>query len=98
MEIPDSLRERVELFRQSGHVYMKENELMTVHSWVAIMMGQDIEPQTYHQFARLGDRELKEFLRKYHAQVAEVVNALPQHADFVRQYAGANPEAWTVNR
>lgn len=98
MQIPDSLRERVELFRQSGHVYMKENELMTVHSWVAIMMGQDIEPQTYHHFARLGDRELKEFLRKYHAQVADVVNALPQHADFVRQYAGANPEAWTVNR
>jgi tryptophan halogenase len=98
MEIPNSLHERVELFRQSGQVYMKENELMTVHSWVAIMMGQDIEPQTYHHFARLGDRELKEFMRKYHAQVAEVVNALPQHADFVRQYAGANPEAWAQHR
>ena len=98
MEIPASLRERVELFRQGGHVYTKENELMTVHSWVAIMMGQDIEPQTYHHFARLGDRELKDFLRKYHGNVAEVVNALPRHADFVRQYCAANPEAWSLSK
>jgi hypothetical protein len=33
-------------------------------------------------------------MRKYHAKVAEVVNALPRHMDFVRQYCAASPEAW----
>ncbi len=98
MQIPDSLRERVELFRQSGHAYSREGELFTVHSWIAIMMGQDIEPRAYHRFAMLGDRELRAFLRKYHGQVAEVVNALPKHADFVRQYCAASPETWNLSR
>lgn len=96
MQIPDSLRERVELFRQGAHAYTKDGELFTVDSWISVMMGQDIEPRTYSHFAKLGDRELKEFMRKYHAKVAEVVNDLPRHADFVRQYCRASPETWSL--
>ncbi len=98
IQIPDSLRQRVDLFRQGGHAYSKDGELMTVDSWVSVMMGQDIEPQTYHHFARLGDRELKDFMRKYHAKVAETVNALPRHADFVRQYCAASSESWNFGK
>jgi tryptophan halogenase len=96
MAIPDSLRERVELFRQGGHIYSRDAELFTVDSWVSVMMGQHIEPKTYNHAAGLNDRELKEFMTKYRAQVAEVVNALPSHADFVKQYAGASAEAWKI--
>jgi len=39
MEIPDSLRKRVELFRQGGYIYKVEGELFTVDSWVSVMMG-----------------------------------------------------------
>ena len=45
-------------------------------------------------FARVNDRELKEYMTKHRAHVAQVVNALPTHADFVRQYAGASVDAW----
>jgi len=94
MEIPDSLRARVDLFRDGGHAYKREGELFTVDSWISVMMGQDIEPRTYNHIARLDDRELKDFMANYRAKVAQVVNALPPHADFVRQYAGASPDAW----
>jgi tryptophan halogenase len=94
MEVPDSLRERVELFRQGGYIYKVDGELMTVDSWVSVMLGQRIKPGTYHHFARVNDRELKEFMAKHRAQVAQVVNALPAHADFVKQYCGASPDAW----
>jgi hypothetical protein len=33
-------------------------------------------------------------MAKYRAQVAQVVNALPMHGDFVNQYCGAAPSAW----
>ena len=33
-------------------------------------------------------------MTKYRAKVAEVINALPQHAEFVKQYAGASAKAW----
>ena len=52
MEIPDSLRERVELFRKGGYAYKVEGELFTVDSWVSVMLGQHIEPETYHHLAR----------------------------------------------
>jgi hypothetical protein len=33
-------------------------------------------------------------MANFRAQVAQVVNALPAHGDFVQQYAGASPDAW----
>ena len=35
-------------------------------------------------------------MAKHRAHVAEIVNALPPHADFVKQYAGASPDAWKI--
>jgi tryptophan halogenase len=98
MEVPETLRERVELFRQGAQLYAKDDELMTIASWFSVLMGQGIEPQTYHHIADLSGKELKDFLRKYHAKVADVVNGLPSHADFVRQYCPANPEAWNFGK
>ena len=56
MEMPDSLRERVELFRQGGYIYKVDGELFTVDSWISVMLGQRIEPETYHHFARVNDK------------------------------------------
>ena len=94
MQIPDSLRQRVELFRRGAHAYARDGELFTVDSWISVLMGQDVEPETYHQFARLDDAKLKEYLRKYRANVAEVVNGLPLHSDFVMQHCAATPDTW----
>jgi tryptophan halogenase len=96
MEIPESLRERVDTFRKGGHIYMNDGELFTVDSWVSVMMGQRIEPETYSHFPMLDEPAAKEFMSKYRAQVAQVVNALPQHADFVKQYCPASEAAWEL--
>jgi tryptophan halogenase len=94
MEIPDSLRERVELFKKGGYIYKMDGELFTVDSWAAVMLGQRIQPETYHHFAMVNDDELKVFMAKHREKVAQVVNALPAHADFVKQYCPASPETW----
>jgi tryptophan halogenase len=95
MAVPDSLRQRMDLFRQDAHVYFNHGELFNIDSWVAVMMGQGIMPQGYHPFARVNDLELQRFLSSYRAQVAQVAEGLPSHADFVRQYCGASEMAWT---
>jgi hypothetical protein len=33
-------------------------------------------------------------MAKHRVHVAQIVNALPAHADFVKQYAGARADAW----
>jgi tryptophan halogenase len=98
MEIPDSLRKRIDMYREAGYLYQGDSELFRVDSWIAVLLGQNIQPETYHYYARMNDRGLKEYMAKIRAQVAGVVNALPTHADFVRQYAPASAEAWEMNR
>ena len=86
----------MQLFQEGGYIYSGDNELFTIDSWASVMMGQRIQPGAYHHYARINDKDLKEQMAKHRAHVAEVVNALPAHAEFVKQYAGASPEAWKL--
>src|SRR3546814_7826993 len=59
MPIPDTLAQKIELFRETGRVFRKNEELFAENSWVQVMMGQGIEPQSWHPIAeKLRDDEL----------------------------------------
>ena len=45
MDIPDSLRHKIALFREAGRVFRYDEELFTKPSWVAVMVGQHITPR-----------------------------------------------------
>lgn len=90
MEIPDSLRHRIELFRDTGRVFHVPPELFAENSWIQVMMGQGIHPRQYHQSADLmGDEELTRFLGDIRADVERTVRQLPPHMDYIRNYAPA---------
>jgi tryptophan halogenase len=44
MDVPDTLKHKIELFREHGRVFRYNNELFDISSWVAVMLGQDIIP------------------------------------------------------
>ncbi|MES1199867.1 MAG: tryptophan halogenase family protein [Pseudomonadota bacterium] len=91
MEIPDTLRHKIELFRQTGIVFRKNEELFQENSWVQVMMGQGIMPESYHPIAhKMSEEELTKFLGMIRANVTKTVAALPSHEDYVRQYCGAS--------
>src|SRR5581483_10932015 len=48
MDIPQPLREVIELFRDSGRFYRQAEELFALTSWVEVMIGQRISPRTWH--------------------------------------------------
>ncbi|MHA6719996.1 tryptophan halogenase family protein [Sphingomonas sp. RS6] len=90
MEIPDTLAHRIALFRETGRVFRRNEELFAENSWVQVMMGQGIVPQTHHPIAaKLGDQELDRLLSGLRTQVRQTVDALPPHADYVARYCGA---------
>ncbi len=91
MDIPTSLRDRVELFRETGRVFRTANELFAENSWVQVMLGQGITPKQHHQTADLmSDAELSRFLDGIKAQVDSTVQQLPRHRAYVEQYCKAN--------
>lgn len=94
MEVPASLEHKIELFRETGRVFRKNEELFAENSWVQVMMGQGINPQSHHPVAaKLRDEELKHLLGSLREQVSRTVAALPSHGDYVARYCGAQVPA-----
>ena len=90
MAIPDSLAHKIELFRETGRVFRKNEELFAENSWVQVMLGQGITPRAYHPVAtKLSDAELDHLLRGLRDSVERTVASLPRHHDYVAQYCGA---------
>lgn len=90
MPIPDSLEQKVELFRETGRVFRRNDELFAENSWVQVMMGQGIMPHSYHPItAKMSDEELDRFLAMLRENVDKTVAALPSHQAYVAQYCGA---------
>jgi tryptophan 7-halogenase len=94
MDIPDSLTQKIELFRETGRVFRRNEELFGENSWVQVMMGQGIMPHAYHPVAtKLSDRELDQLLAGLRDAVAKTVASLPSHHDYVARYCGAGEPA-----
>jgi tryptophan halogenase len=87
MDIPDALRQRINLFSKTGRVFKIENELFGEESWMQVMMGQGILPKKYHPVVdAMTGGQLRDFLGKIRSGVRHKVNQLPQHKDFINYY------------
>ena len=94
MDIPDSLTQKMELFRETGRVFRKNDELFVENSWVQVMLGQGILPQAFHPVAKkMSDEELSKFLEMLRTNVARTVQGLPAHHAYVAQFCGAKEVA-----
>ncbi|OYX16737.1 MAG: tryptophan halogenase [Sphingomonadales bacterium 32-67-7] len=90
MDVPDSLAQKIELFRETARVFRRNEELFAENSWVQVMLGQGIEPQSWHPIAgKLNDDELDRLLGMIRQDVTRTVAGLPAHADYVARYCGA---------
>jgi tryptophan halogenase len=89
MPIPDTLAQKIELFRETGRVFRKNEELFAENSWVQVMMGQGIVPRAWHPVAeKLSDDELDRLLGMLRQNVTRTVASLPEHAAYVARYCG----------
>jgi len=73
MDIPDSLKSRIELYKENGRLYRHGKELFTEPSWFAVMHGQGISPKRYHPMV---DMMPQEELEKRLSDIRRVTNTL----------------------
>lgn len=93
MDVPPTLTHKMELFRETGRVFRKNEELFAENSWVQVMLGQGLMPQSYHPIAgKLSEEELSRMLGGLRENVAKTVDGLPRHEDYVARYCGAQTE------
>ncbi|PZR34814.1 tryptophan halogenase family protein [Caulobacter segnis] len=87
MDIPDSLAQRIALFRESAQVYQAPGELFQVDSWLQVLLGQRVQPQSFHAMGRLmPPQQLKQALDDLKRNIAGTVSRLPQHQAFLDAY------------
>ncbi|WP_127026248.1 tryptophan halogenase family protein [Rheinheimera mangrovi] len=91
MSIPDTLAHRIELFKESAHAFQTGDEMFRLESWSHVMLGQRLQPQSYHQLvAGLGQGELSRHLQSIRETINAAVDRLPSHRDFLRHYCPSN--------
>ena len=87
MKIPDSLAQRIALFRDGALAYQAADELFRIDSWVQVMLGQGLVPSSRHAMARLmRPDQLRDALTRLAANIRAAVAKLPQHQAFLDSY------------
>jgi tryptophan halogenase len=86
MQVPDTLKSKMDLWRRSARVAKYSQGLFFEPSWVAVYLGQGVFPHGWDQRADLHDSTaVQGAVQRMLAQVSNAVDAMPDHADFIRK-------------
>jgi tryptophan halogenase len=87
MEVPDTLRERLESFAQGAQAWQATGEIFRVDSWVQVMLGQRLAPKSWHRIgALMSGGRLRQTLDDTSRQITAAVAAMPSHEQFLDGY------------
>lgn len=82
MPIPDSLADKIALFRRAGRIQRYGHGLFFEPSWIAVLIGQGVIPENWDQRIDAGPpRELGEALDRLRGRISDEVQALPGHRE-----------------
>lgn len=91
MEIPDLLREKIELYKSHGRIYREHYELFNETSWLAVMHGQGIQTDGYHPIVdNLSEQEIKRRLQHIQSVIVQSSQQMPSHLSYINQHCLAN--------
>jgi tryptophan halogenase len=87
MPIPDSLAEKMELFRRRGRVVKYREGVFLDASWVAVYLGQRVMPAGRDPRAGVPSADsLMRGMEALQAEIAASADAMPAHSAFIDRY------------
>ncbi|MEN9855255.1 MAG: hypothetical protein RLZZ157_381 [Pseudomonadota bacterium] len=90
MKVPESLTEKVDLFRHNGQIFREDDELFTETSWAAVMMGQGIMMNGHNAMAdTLKEPKTGDEMKGIAESIQFVVQHMPSHGDYLKHYCPA---------
>ena len=90
MEIPPTLRAKLQLFRTHGRIVRENNELFSEVAWLQVMHGQRLKARGYHPLVDAIDEPgIVDYLAGVHALIGRCAAVMPSHADFIEKYCAA---------
>lgn len=87
MSIPDSLAHKIEVFRDRGTFANAAEEMFTPTSWMAVMMGQGILPQSYDPLIEYQDiGALRTGFARMKSHLKGLADAMPSQRVYLDQH------------
>lgn len=84
MDIPEPLRERLDLWRVAGRFFKKGEELFADESWIQVLIGQGLIPAGYDPFVDLrAEGEIVKYLNDISGVIGKCVTAMPSHEQYI---------------
>jgi tryptophan 7-halogenase len=91
MDIPDSLRFKIDHFRSYGRHIAREMDLFGAPSWHAVHIGQFNTPERYDPVAHYRTAGGLEWLGKLRGAMAAEAQRQPTHQQFIDEHCKAGP-------
>ena len=92
MSVPDSLTEKIELFRLNGQIFREDDELFTETSWAAVMMGQGHMMGGHNAMAdTVKEPATQNEVDAMEKSIQFVVQHMPSHGEYLQKYCPAMP-------
>lgn len=90
MDVPDTLTEKVEVFKGNGQIFREEDELFTETSWAAVMMGQGVNMVSHNPMAdSLDMAKTRKEVDEMEQSIRYLVQRMPGHGDYLAKYCPA---------
>ncbi|EGF93133.1 tryptophan halogenase PrnA [Asticcacaulis biprosthecium C19] len=83
MDIPDSLRETIALFRRYGKIAHRELDLFGDPSWLAVHIGQMNFPERNDPLLAYREADGAAWLTKFRSVIEGAAETLPDHGEFI---------------
>jgi tryptophan halogenase len=84
MTLPDSLTEKLALFKNQGRLYQNEFDLFTAPSWYAVLAGMGIKPDNYDRLVDISNTEqVKSIMDNGITTLNKTIQLLPSHKQFL---------------
>jgi len=87
---PDSLQERIDLFRSHGRILREDFELFPTQSWLFVFVGQNIMPESDDPLVDILDpKVVNDNLANIRDVVHKCAQSMPAHEEFIKQNCAA---------
>lgn len=86
MKIPDTLQQRLDVYKDNAGLYRHDNELFGPTSWFAVIHGQGILPDRYHPNVNMMPQgELDKRMSDIRRVWSKCLETMPSHQSFIDQ-------------